>query len=327
VRILVTGAAGFIGSKTTDRLLELGHAVVGLDNFDPYYDPRQKRRNIASALAHHRYQFFEGDVRSSEQLVQAFDLAQPDAIIHLAARAGIRASVNDPLTYAEVNELGGLRVMMECHRRGDLPIVYASTSSVYGKTQILPFREDDTADTPLSPYAASKRGGELMAFAFYQMHRLPIAILRFFTVYGPRGRPDMAFFEFTSALLEGRPIRLHGERTERDFTYIDDVVSGIVGALDWVQATRGFGTFNLGRSEPIVVRRVIELLGHALGKSPNIVLGELELGETSRTAADVTRARDTFGYAPQINIETGVERWVDWLRHSPEAPQMKGLDR
>lgn len=325
MRVLVTGAAGFIGSKVSDALLESGQEVFGFDNFDPYYDPEQKRRNIGSALRNDRYRFFEADVRRADQLREAFDAARPDAVVHLAARAGVRASVLDPMVYTEVNELGGLRVLMECHARGDIPVVYASTSSVYGKTKILPFREDDAANTPLSPYAASKRAGELMAYSFHEIHRLPVAILRFFTVYGPRGRPDMAFFKFTSALVEGRPIRLHGERTERDFTFVDDIAAGVLGALHWVTTTRGFDTFNLGRSEPIVVRRVIELLGSALGRIPNVVLGELEAGEAFRTAADVSRARNVFGYAPRVSIETGVERWVDWLRHSPEAPRLEGL--
>lgn len=327
MRVLVTGAAGFIGSKVADALLALGHQVLGLDNFDPYYDPEQKRRNIVAARSNAAYRFFEGDVRQADHLTQAFDAAQPDVVIHLAARAGVRASVQDPIIYTEVNELGGLRILMECHARGDIPVVYASTSSVYGKTKILPFREDDAATTPLSPYAASKRAGELMAFSFHEIHKLPVAVLRFFTVYGPRGRPDMAFFKFTSSLVEGRPIRLHGEETERDFTFVDDIASGVIGAMNWVLRTRGFDTFNLGRSEPIIVRRVIELLGRALRKTPNIVLGELEPGEAFRTAADVSKAQATFGYAPKVSIEAGVDSWVDWLRHSPEAPQLEGLTR
>jgi len=322
MRVLLTGAAGFIGSNVADMLLALGHSVTGFDNFDPYYDPGQKRRNLAVALGHASYRFLEGDVRDAVQLREAFDVATPDVVVHLAARAGVRASVEDPLTYVEVNELGGLRVLLECKNRNNTPIVYASTSSVYGKTTVIPFREDDPATTPLSPYAASKRGGELMAFSFHEIHRLPVCLLRFFTVYGPRGRPDMAFFGFTKSLVEGRPIRLHGEATERDFTFVEDIARGVTQAIDWVRRTRGFDTFNLGRSEPIVVRRVIELLGKAIGKTPDIVLGALEPGEAFRTAADVTRASDAFGYCPKVSIEEGVERWVDWLRKSPEAPRL-----
>lgn len=326
MRTLVTGAAGFIGSSVADRLLRLGHDVTGLDNFDPYYDPGQKRRNIVAAQANARYRFIEADVRASEQLADVFDQAKPDVVIHLAARAGVRASVVDPLVYTEVNELGGLRVLMECQRRNGIPVVYASTSSVYGKTTTIPFREDDAANTPLSPYAASKRAGELMAYSFREIHRLPIAILRFFTVYGPRGRPDMAFYKFTTQLIDGQSVRLHGEATERDFTHIDDIVSGVVGATNWVTTTRGFDTFNLGRTEPVVVRRVIELLGAALGKTPRVELSELEPGEAFRTAANVEKARRTFGYDPQVSISAGVESWVEWLRHSPEAPRIRGLN-
>lgn len=327
MKTLVTGAAGFIGSNVADRLLQLGHEVVALDNFDPYYDPAQKQRNIGAARANPRYRFIEADVRSTEQLAHAFDQASPELVIHLAARAGVRASVVDPVVYTEVNELGGLRVLMECQQRNGIPVVYASTSSVYGKTETIPFREDDAANTPLSPYAASKRAGELMAYSFHEIYRLPIAILRFFTVYGPRGRPDMAFYKFTTRLIEEQPVRLHGEATERDFTHIDDIVSGVIGAANWVTTSRGFDTFNLGRTEPVIVRRVIELLGAALGKVPKIELGELEPGEAFRTAANVEKARRTFGYEPQVSIAAGVESWVQWLRHSPEAPRIRGLEQ
>jgi UDP-glucuronate 4-epimerase len=175
--------------------------------------------------------------------------------------------------------------------------------------------------SPLSPYAASKRSGELMAHALHDVHALPIAILRFFTVYGPRGRPDMAFWTFTDALLSGRAIRLHGEDTERDFTYIDDIVDGVIGAIRWLGETRGFGTFNLGRSEPVRVRRLVELMADALGATPNIVLGELQPGESRVTYADVAKARELLGYAPQVSLEEGVRRWVEWLRYSEEAPE------
>jgi UDP-glucuronate 4-epimerase len=320
MRVFVTGAAGFIASNLVDRLLELGHVVTGFDNFDPYYAPSQKQRNLVRAKAHDHYRFITGDVRNASELATAFDATAPETVVHLAARAGVRASVSDPLLYAQVNELGGIHVLLECQKRGNVPLVFASTSSVYGKTKVIPFREDDAATTPLSPYAASKRASELMAYSFNEVYRLPVCVLRFFTVYGPRGRPDMAFFKFSQSLLENKPIRLHGESTERDFTYVADIVEGIVGGIGWVNANRGFGTFNLGRSEPIVVRRVIELLGAALGRCPEIVLSELEPGEAFRTAADVSLAKKCFGYAPTVSIERGVELWVKWLLESPESP-------
>ncbi|MGC4068325.1 MAG: GDP-mannose 4,6-dehydratase [Polyangiaceae bacterium] len=320
MRVLVTGAAGFIASNLSDRLLELGHEVVGFDNFDPYYDVAQKRRNLVNARTNGCYRFVEGDVRNEDDLARVFDASRPDVVVHLAARAGVRASVSDPRLYAQVNEIGGLNVLIECQRRGNVPLVYASTSSVYGKTQVIPFREDDAATTPLSPYAASKRSGELMAHSFHEIHRLPVCVLRFFTVYGPRGRPDMAFYKFSKALLDGQPIRLHGDHTERDFTYVGDIVEGIVGSMEWVLRTRGFGTYNLGRSEPVVVRRVVELLGRALHREPKIVLAELEPGEAFRTAADVSLAQSHLGYEPKVSIEEGVSRWVDWLMRNEESP-------
>ncbi|MBK7578599.1 MAG: GDP-mannose 4,6-dehydratase [Myxococcales bacterium] len=319
-RALVTGAAGFIGSHVADQLLSRGFSVIGFDNFDPYYDPAQKRRNVESARRNQRYELIEGDVRDRSGLDAAFERARPDVVVHLAARAGVRASVDDPLSYVEVNEVGGLFVLEACHARGGVPIVFASTSSVYGGGAEPPFREDDPAVTPLSPYAASKRGAELMVHAFHHLHGSPVAVARFFTVYGPRGRPDMAMASFTRDILAGRPIRLHGEDTARDFTYVDDIAEGVMGAIDWVRRTRGLDTFNLGRSEPVLVRRLIELLAAELGAPANVVLGELGASEVSVTSADVSKAAAAFGYAPKIALAEGVRRWVEWTRKSEEAP-------
>jgi UDP-glucuronate 4-epimerase len=318
--VLVTGAAGFIGSHVADRLLASGCRVTAVDNFDAYYDPEQKRRNVASATKHESYQLIEADIRDRAALTAAFDAAMPDLVVHLAARAGVRSSVADPLSYVQVNEIGGLYVLEECRGRGDVPLVLASTSSAYGASQQVPFREDDSCNTPLSPYAASKRGSELMAHAFRHLYGLPVAILRFFTVYGPRGRPDMAVASFTRDILAGRPLRLHGERTARDFTFIDDIVDGVVGAKTWVQKTRGFDTFNLGRSEPVRVRRLIDLLSEALGKPAQVELAELGSSEVLVTAADVVKAQRAFEYRPKVSLQEGVKRWVEWLQNSDEAP-------
>jgi len=318
---LVTGAAGFIGSHVADRLLAAGMNVTGFDNFDPYYDPAQKRRNVGRALAHERYRLVEGDVRDRAALESAFDAAQPTLVVHLAARAGVRASVEDPLSYVQVNEIGGLNVLEACRARGNVPIAFASTSSVYGATKQIPFREDDAADTPMSPYAASKRGSELMVYAFHHLHQLPVAVLRFFTVYGPRGRPDMAVASFSRDILAGRPIRLHGEETARDFTFVDDIVDGVMGAIAWVQRTRGLDTFNLGRSEPVKVRRLIELLSSELGKEAKVELGQLGASEVAVTSANVSKAAAAFGYAPKVSLEEGVRRWAQWARQSDEAPE------
>ncbi len=322
MRVLVTGAAGFIGSNVVDALLRQGDHVVGIDNFDPYYDPEQKRRNLGWAMAHSHFSLVRGDVRDREMLARTFESARPELVVHFAARAGVRASVAEPLLYTEVNELGGANVLSECQARGQVPIVYASTSSVYGKTNRLPFVEDDPAIFPLSPYAASKRAGELMAYAFSEVYGLPVCVLRFFTVYGPRGRPDMGFFAFTRALTQRSAITLFGEDTARDFTYVGDIVAGVLGAAQFLLEHRGFHTFNLGRSEPVVVRRVIELLAVRLGVEARIVLGSLMPGEAERTAANVDRAAKGFGYQPQISIEEGVKLWVEWILNSPEAPSL-----
>jgi UDP-glucuronate 4-epimerase len=319
MRVLITGAAGFIGSHVADRLLREGHSVTGLDNFDPYYDPEQKRRNIAEAREQTGYRFVECDVRHVEALGRVFDVARPDAVVHLAARAGVRSSLEAPQTYVEVNELGGLHVLEQCRRRSLLPLVLASTSSVYGSTAQAPFSESDAATEPLSPYAASKRSAELMAYAFHHIYGQPVAITRFFTVYGPRGRPDMAFAKFTRSLLAGETIELHGEETERDFTYIDDIVDGVVGALGWVVRERGWDTFNLGRSEPVRVSRLIDLLASALGVTAHVRVGTLKPGESPRTAADVSKAGRVLGYAPRVSLEQGVSYWLEWLVSS-EAP-------
>ena len=313
MRALVTGAAGFIASHVVDRLLVDGWSVTGIDNFDPYYDPAQKRRNVARALQSDRYRLIEGDVCEVSALGEAFDAAAPEVVVHLAARAGVRASIADPGLYVRVNEQGGLAVLDACRRAGNVPLVYASTSSVYGDSARAPFREDDPAVTPLSPYAASKRAGELMAGVYNRLYGLPVAVLRFFTVYGPRGRPDMAIASFTRALRSGQAIRLHGEETQRDFTYVDDIVSGVVGAISWVRSERAFDVFNLGRSQPVRVRRLIELLAAKLGIVPEITLAELEPGESRVTAADVSKAAAAFGYAPQVSLDEGLERWVRWL--------------
>lgn len=318
--VLVTGAAGFIGSHVADRFLTAGWRVTAVDNFDPYYDPKQKRRNVQSAGRHERYRLIEADVREPAAVQSAFDAARPDLVVHLAARAGVRASVADPLSYIQVNEVGGLHVLQACHERGDVPLVLASTSSAYGASQDVPFREDDPCNTPLSPYAASKRGSELMAHAFWHLYRLPVAILRFFTVYGPRGRPDMAVASFSQSILAGTSIRLHGERTARDFTYVDDIVDGVLGAANWVRKERAFDTFNLGRSEPVRVRKLIDLLSAALDKPAHVELAELGPSEVAVTCADVAKAGRMFEYHPKVPLEEGVRRWVDWLRQSDEAP-------
>ncbi len=324
-RVLVTGGAGFIGSSVVDQLLDEGSAVAAFDNFDPYYSVAQKRRNVARALTQPGYELIEADVRERDAVFDAVRRFKPELIVHLAAKAGVRASVEKPAEYLQVNEQGGLNIMEAAREHGNVPVVYSSTSSVYGATKVVPFREDDPAMGPLSPYAATKRGAELMVHALHHLHGQPVCILRFFTVYGPRGRPDMAVHTFTRKLLAGETIRLHGEETERDFTFVDDIVKGVLGALSWVAKGSPCDTFNLGRSEPVRVRRLIEIMAAALGVEAKVELGELGASESPVTAANVDKARAAFGYDPQVSLADGIARWVDWCRNSDEAPtEIKG---
>ncbi len=327
MRVVVTGAAGFIGSHVADRLLGEGHSVWAVDNLDPYYDPEQKLRNIAGARRSERHHFASVDIRDADALAAVFDEAAPDCVIHLAARAGVRASVDSPLEYIQVNELGGCHVLEQCRCRGRLPLVFASTSSVYGLTTQIPFREDDPACGPLSPYAATKRASELMAHSFWHIHRQPAAVLRFFTVYGPRGRPDMAFAKFSKALLTGDTITLHGPDTERDFTYVDDIVDGVLGALTWVTEKRELGTFNVGGCHPVNVSKIIDLLAAGLGAKPEISMGRLQPGESLRTWADVSAAERAFSYQPKVSLEEGTRRWIEWLRSDEAPPEVRALVR
>lgn len=322
MRTIVTGAAGFIGSHVVDRLLAQGHEVVGIDNFDPYYDPQQKRRNVAAASKSSAYRLVDGDICDRDLVEQAFDDLKPTGVVHLAARAGVRASVEQPAAYLQVNEVGGLNVLDACRRRDGIPICFASTSSVYGASSQIPFRETQACTEPLSPYAATKRSAELMVYTYNHLFQQPAAVLRFFTVYGPRGRPDMAVYKFTQRILAGEPISLHGEDTKRDFTFVDDIVGGVLGSLEWVTRTRGYDTFNLGRSEPVRVRPLIELLSAQLGKPAKVVLGELQPGESPVTYASTERARSAFGYDPTVSLAQGVDRWMKWLEASPEAPPL-----
>lgn len=320
MRALVTGGAGFIGSMVADGMLAEGWHVTALDSFDGYYDPAQKRRNVARALADPRYRLVEADVRDRAAVAAAFDAAAPEVVVHLAARAGVTPSVADPLAYVTTNEVGTLHVLEECRRCRGTPLVLASTSSVYGSGATAPFREDDPRAAPLSPYAVTKRASELMALTYHHLFGQPLAILRFFTVYGPRGRPDMAFWLFTRALRRGDPIRIRGADTARDFTYVGDVVEGVLGAARWVCAGRGAEVFNIGRSEPHRVLDVLQRLAARMHVEPRVELVALHPSECGVTAADVTRAAAAFGYRPRTSLDAGIDAWLGWVDHSDEAP-------
>ena len=311
-RILVTGAAGFIGSTLTDRLLARGDEVLGFDNFDPFYDPRLKRENLESALQNARFRLVEGDLRNREAMQRAAVDFRPERVVHLAAMAGVRPSIERPEVYQEVNVGGTLNLLDAMRASGCRRLVYGSTSSVYGASAKPPFREDEPADRPVSPYAATKRAGELLAHTYHHLHDLQVTCLRFFTVYGPRQRPEMAIHSFCRMMLAGQTIPMFGDGSStRDYTYVDDIMDGVLKAVD---LDEGFGVYNLGESETVRLGDLVQMLAEALGVEARIEkLGD-QPGDVPTTCADIRRAREVLGYDPQVNIREGIRRFVAWLR-------------
>jgi UDP-glucuronate 4-epimerase len=318
MRTLVTGGAGFIGSTLVDRLLADGGEVVALDNFDPFYPESAKRANLASASRHPRFRLVEADIRDREAVGRIVAEVRPDAIAHLAARAGVRPSIEAPALYVAVNVQGTAHLLEAACRLDPLPrFVYASSSSVYGDRDTAPFRETDPVDLPVSPYAATKKACELLAHTFHHLHGLPVTGLRFFTAYGPRNRPDLAIAKFAALIDHGRPVPMFGDgSTRRDYTFVGDIVDGVVRAVDRCTAHH---LYNLGNSDPITLRDMIAAIGEALGKEPIVDRLPEQPGDVRQTFADVSRARAELGYAPQTPFREGLARFVAWYRTSQSA--------
>lgn len=318
-KVVVTGAAGFIGSHVVEALLARGDTVVGIDNFDSFYDPDLKRANLAEAMLHPSFELVEADVRDAAAIRRVVDAFHPDAIVHLAARAGVRPSIQDPALYAAVNVLG-TTVVLESARAGKISrLIVASSSSVYGNDASLPFREDEPAIRPISPYAATKRAAELMCEAFAGLcDWMHIISLRFFTVYGPRQRPDLAIRSFTRKILAGEPLPFFGDGTaERDYTYITDVVQGVLGAVDRTRSSEpGHEIFNLGESATTSLSTLVSLIEKAVGKKAQLERLPSQPGDVRRTHADISRAREFLGYAPSVQVSDGIPRFVAWFRES-----------
>lgn len=316
-RILVTGAAGFIGSHAVEALLARGHTVTGVDNFDPFYDEAIKRRNLAGAATNRRFSLVEADIRDVPAMREALSAASPEVIVHLAARAGVRPSIADPVLYADVNVTGTAVLLETAKALGIRRFVFASSSSVYGNDATPPFRESEPAIRPVSPYAATKRGAELLCETFAALEReMRIISLRFFTVYGPRQRPDLAIHKFTRLIWEGKPIPFFGDGTfSRDYTYVTDTVTGVVGAVDRSATMRpGHEIYNLGESATTTLNELVRLLEAAIGKQAELQRLPEQPGDVRRTFADVSRAREALGYAPSVPIEKGIPMFVDWFR-------------
>jgi len=311
--ILITGAAGFIGSHVAGRMLCDGWIVVGLDNFDPFYPRPLKEANLAG-LAADGFTFVEADIRDAEQVAAVFDAHGPfDAVLHLAAKAGVRPSIADPLGYERTNITGTMNLLQSTVEADpSTRFVFASSSSVYGNNPKTPFSEDDPVDHPISPYAATKKAGELICHTYHHLYGLPLFCLRFFTVYGPRQRPDLAIGKFARRILGGEPIDVFGDGTSsRDYTYIDDIVDGVVAA---VERCRGCEIINLGSKNPVTLTDMVATVAAACGAEPIINRMGDQPGDVVRTYADVRKAAALLDYAPSMPFDEGVRRQVRWLK-------------
>lgn len=315
--ILITGGAGFIGSHCAEAWLSRGARVVAFDNFDPFYDRAVKQRNLDDVRAHSaasNFRFIEGDIRDGAATLRAFEDIRPTVVLHLAARAGVRPSIREPALYMAVNVEGTVNLLEAARRTGVQRFLMASSSSVYGNNPKVPFAEADDVSGPISPYAASKRACELIAHTYHALYQMPIACLRFFTVFGPRQRPDLAIMKFIRLVSEGQPIPMFGDGTmSRDFTYIDDIVAGVL-ASDGAIERHGLRTWNLGGHHPVALRDMIETIGRVVGKAPIIDRQPEQPGEVNRTYADLTRSKAELGFEPRTAFEDGVRKQWEWLR-------------
>ncbi|MGH7459185.1 MAG: SDR family NAD(P)-dependent oxidoreductase [Longimicrobiaceae bacterium] len=321
--VLITGGAGFIGSHLCERLAGRGVSVIALDNFDPFYPVEVKRKNLAGLALRENFRLVEADIRDLarvEAALQAAGAGGIDTIVHLAARAGVRPSIRDPLGYTSVN-LDGTASLLELARRlGVSRFIFGSSSSVYGNNRKVPFSEDDPVREPISPYAATKRGGELLCHSYHHLYGLSILCLRFFTVYGARQRPDLAIHKFARLMSEGRPIPVYGDgSTERDYTYIDDIIDGVEAALEYTaRPDPCFEIVNLGESRTTRLDRLIELLSGAMTVEPVIERLRSQPGDVRRTWANVEKAERLLDYRPSTPVEEGIPHFVEWFRKENE---------
>jgi len=323
VAILVTGGAGFIGSHLLERLSGRGADLICLDNFNDFYSPARKRANIETLLSEKKITLAEGDICDLTFLEGIFRENKIDAVIHLAARAGVRPSIAEPSLYTKVNCLGTVNLLEMARKHNVKKFIFASTSAIYGANEKVPFSEDDPVEKQISPYAAGKRACELYCRNYHEIFSIPICCIRFFTVYGPRQRPDMAVHKFTKALFEGRPIEMFGDgSSERDYTYVSDIIDGVTAALD---ADFGFEIVNLGDARVVKLSRLISLLEETTGKKARVKKLPVQPGDVPRTYADITKARRLFGYEPKFPIEKGLEEFVRWYRGQFSAPFHKYL--
>ncbi|MBL4702784.1 MAG: GDP-mannose 4,6-dehydratase [Phycisphaeraceae bacterium] len=310
--ILITGAAGFIGSSLADQLLTQNIPVIGLDNFCDFYDPAIKHRNIENAIKQPHYQIVQADLRDRQTIAQTLATHKPQAIIHLAAMAGVRPSIERPDLYTEVNLNGTVNLLDAAIAHGVEKFLFASSSSVYGNNEKAPFAESDRVDHPISPYAATKKAGELICHSYHHLNQLPITCLRFFTVFGPRQRPDLAINKFLKLVSSGQPIPVFGDgSTSRDYTFVGDIVNGIAQSLEHCS---DYHIYNLGGDSPVTLNKLIATIEQVVGKSAIIDRKPMQPGDVNRTWADLSKARKELGYAPSTSLLNGITQQWQWLQ-------------
>lgn len=319
--IVVTGGAGFIGSHLSERLLKEGNKVIVIDNFNNFYNPQIKRNNVEEVkktciennISLENYKVYEGDIRDNEFLKEVFS-NKIDSIMHLAAMAGVRPSIEDPSLYYDVNITGTVNLLEGCRQNNIKQFVFASSSSVYGNNKKVPFAESDRVDNPISPYAATKKSGELLCHTYHHLFDMNFACLRFFTVYGPRQRPDLAINKFTTLISKDKEIPFFGDgTTSRDYTYIEDIVNGIVASIKYVNTDKKvFEIFNIGGDKTVSLIEMVETIEEVLGKKAKINRLPMQAGDVNRTCADISHSKETIGYNPQTTFKEGIKKFIDW---------------
>ena len=313
---LITGGAGFIGSSLADDLLEKNNRVVVIDNFCDFYDPQIKENNIKNALENDNYKLYRGDIRDKELLNRIFSENNIDIVVHLAAMAGVRPSIENPVLYQEVNCLGTHNILECMKEKRIMNLVMASSSSVYGNSKTVPFKESDIVDFAISPYAATKKANEVMTHVYHKLYNMNVIMLRFFTVYGPRQRPDLAINKFTRLMLEGKKIPMFGDgSTSRDYTYIGDIVDGIERSVNYcLNNSNVYEILNLGNSSPVSLKEMINIIGKCLNVVPDIEELPMQPGDVDRTYACIDKAKNMIGYNPQTPFEEGIKKFVKWYK-------------
>lgn len=312
MNILITGGAGFIGSHLSEKIIDLGHKVVCVDNFNDYYDPAIKENNISGIIDNENYRLYRADILDKKAIGEIFSIDGIDLVIHLAARAGVRPSLSNAALYEKVNVEGTINLLENCREHGIRRFIFASSSSVYGGNKKIPFSETDRVDFPVSPYAATKKSGELICYTYHHLYDISIFAFRFFTVYGPRQRPEMAIHKFSRKILGDKPVEVYGDGTSsRDYTYIDDIINGITNSLGCIN---GYEVINLGNSKPVGLLKLIGLIEETAGKKALINFEDMQPGDVFTTYADTQKARKLIDYSPETPIEKGIGHFIEWYK-------------